>query len=84
MDLNRSGRRFVRSLESVSLIYFYCGVAKKQLIPTMKLIREKSRNLYVFFSCRLGATHRKIDDLSICPPSIILDLFHLLIIPIPG
>ena len=38
-----------------------------QLIPTTKLIR-KSRNLYVIFSCRLGSTHSKIDDLFIYPP----------------
>ena len=28
-----------------------------------------------------GTTHSKIDDLSICPPIIILDLFCLLVIP---
>ena len=33
------------------------------------------------FICRWGATHRKIEDLSICPPNIILDLFCLLFIP---
>ena len=38
-----------------------------QLIPTTKLIR-KSQNLYVIFSCRLGSTHSKIDDLFIYPP----------------
>ena len=52
-----------------------------QLIPITKLIRKKLPNLYVFFSCRWGATHRKIDDLSICPPNIHLDLFCLLVIP---
>ena len=52
-----------------------------QLIPKTKLIRKKSQNLYVVFSCRWGATHRKIDDLSVCPPKIILDLFPLLVIP---
>ena len=30
---------------------------------------------------RWGATHRKIDDLSVCPQNIILDLFRLLVIP---
>ena len=30
---------------------------------------------------RIFSTHRKIDDLSICPPNIILYLFRLLVIP---
>ncbi len=33
-------------------------VFKFKLIPITKLIRKKSRKLYVFFSCRWGATHR--------------------------
>ena len=33
------------------------------------------------FNCRCGETNSKIDDLSICPPNIILDLFLLLVIP---
>ena len=46
--------------------------------------RKKLRNLDVFFICRWGATHRKNDDLSICPQNIISDFFRLLVIPIPG
>jgi hypothetical protein len=37
----------------------------------------------MFFSCRWGVRHRKIDDLSICPPNIILKLNPLLVIPNP-
>ena len=33
---------------------------------------NSGKNLYVFFSCRWGATHRKIYDFYICPPNIIL------------
>ena len=36
---------------------------------------------YVFFSCRWWTTHSKIDNLSICPPNIFLDLFPFLLIP---
>ena len=42
---------------------------------------NSEKNLYMVFSCRWGAPHRKIDHLLICPPNIILDLFHLLVIP---
>ena len=39
-----------------------------QLIPTTKLIRKKSRNLSVIFSCRgRGGNTYRIDDLFICP-----------------
>ena len=41
----------------------------------------KSQNLYVIYSCRLGATHSRIDDLFICPLNIILDLCRLLAFP---
>ena len=41
---------------------------------------KESRNLFVIFR---GATHSIIDDLFICPPNIILDLFRLLDIPYP-
>ncbi len=27
-----------------------------------------------------GATYSKIEDLSICPPNIVLDLFHFVVI----
>ena len=37
-------------------------------IPTTKLIRKKSRNLYVIFSCLWGITFSRINDLFICPP----------------
>ena len=43
--------------------------------------RKKSQNQYGIFSSRWGATLGKIDDVFICPPNIILDLFRLLAIP---
>ena len=52
-----------------------------QLIPITKLIRKKITKPIRVFSCRSGATYSKIDDLSICPPNIILDLMRLLVIP---
>ena len=41
-------------------------------------ISKKSQNLFVVFCCRWGVTYSKIDDLYIW---IILDVFHLLVIP---
>ena len=43
-----------------------------QLIPITKLIRNKSRNLYVVFSCRWGGQHVKLMTSPIAPPNIIL------------
>ncbi len=44
---------------------------------------EKNKKPIRAFQLSLGATHRKVDDLSICPPNIILDLFRLLVISYP-
>ena len=53
-----------------------------QLIPTIEINSGKNHEtLHTIFSCRWGATFSKIDDLFICPPNIILDLFRLLAIP---
>ncbi len=43
--------------------------------------RNHETYMYVFFSCRRGATYRNIDDLSICPSNINLYLIRLLVIP---
>ena len=47
-----------------------------QLTPTTKLIQ-----INAWFSAVWGASHSRIDNLFICPPNVILDLFRLLAIP---
>ena len=47
----------------------------------MKLIRKIIKKTLHVFQLSLGATNSKIDDFSICPPNIVLDLFRLLGIP---
>ena len=43
---------------------------------------EINHETYTCFSAVVaGATHRTIDELYICPPNIILELFRLLVIP---
>ena len=54
--------------------------SKYQLKPKTKIIRKKNTKPIRVFSCRVGSTHSRIDDLYICPPNIILDLFRLLVI----
>ena len=48
---------------------------------TTKSIQKKSRNLYVIFSGSWGTTLSRNNNFFICPPNIILDLIHLLVIP---
>ena len=43
-----------------------------------RIIRNKFTKPVRNFSCRWGLTHR-IDDLYICPPNTILDIFRLLL-----
>ncbi len=57
------------------------GSIKSTRANTANTNNEINSNLSVIFSCRCGVTHSRIDDLFICPPIIILDLFHLLAIP---
>ena len=87
--------RTIKDILANREVYFKCPPIhwKKYIVPELanwcakpaytnnELIQKKSRNLYLFFSCRWGATHRKIDDPSIYPPIIILDLFRLLVLP---
>ena len=69
---------------SNTIILYLTGCMSKghwQLIPRTKWTQKKITKPIRAFSCRLGSTYSRIDDLYICPPNIILVQFRVLVIP---
>ena len=65
-------------LHAVQIESIFFFVFKHPADSNNKIDFLKSRDIYVIFSCRWGATNsRRL----FCPPNIILDLFRLLAIP---
>ena len=54
--------------------FLWCAVEvssyEKDASLNNEINSKKSRNLYMIFSCRLGATLSRIDDIFICPQNL--------------